>query len=539
MAYSIIQAGTDLQFVGTDGSVTTLDLPAAVTLSQLVPPRWLVSGHYVILVNSSSLPVTIDGRGVVRLLAPRAPRLGPVLSGVSGGTLSGTYFSRYTFVVFDEFGNLISESDYSPISNTATITTDFLNVANLDVSPDEISGRRIYRTTTDGAVLFQWIDLDGNVLTSVQDDLSDAGLSLFASPTLGSVPYLTNIAEFRGRLFGVPGDDPDYLRYTEAGLRYSWPSDNLLPIQPIGSDEFGVTALLPRRDALGVGRKNQLWQIVGDGSEVDGIADLSTVRISEILGVLGQESVDIYRDTAYFLWYDGVYQWNSDGVRCISDGEGGKGNVRSWFATDDYFNRSRFPYAFGKVDPIRNVYKLFLAEADSDEEDRWVEFDISNRTWWGPHKTQAFTPRSIFAATDTSGLAILAPSIGSDEGDIYQEQETRTDGENFGIEFDVVTKRHATEEVDATKYFGQLTVIGRKQAEGTDVTITSRVGELDLEDANAKTVEHLYDTGKSSNLLKRLGAGTNAELEFVHDIPDADVEIFAYQISPVNIVGSR
>jgi len=63
--------------------------------------------------------------------------------------------------------------------------------------------------------------------------------------------------------------------------------------------------------------------------------------------VSSQESVAVYRDVAYFLWEDGVYQWGDDGLICLSDGR-----VRSWFATDSYFNRKRFQYAFGGVDPL-------------------------------------------------------------------------------------------------------------------------------------------------------------------------------------------
>lgn len=546
MPYSVIQAGDELQFMDTDGTITDLTLPNAVTLSSQLPPRWIVSGRYVILVNTPSLPVTIDESGTVRLLAPRAPRLGPVLSGVSGGTLTGTYLSRYTFVVVDQFGNLIAESDFSPLSNTVTITTNFLKAANLDISPDEITGRRIYRSTTDGAVLFQWVDLDGNILTEVQDDLSDAGLSLFAAPTLGSPPYLTHIAEFRGRLFGVPGDQPDVLRYTEAGLRYSWPSDNIITIQPEGIDQFGVTALIGRRDALGVGRRNQLWQIVGSGTEDNtGLVDFEAVRLSENLGVLSQESVDVYRDTAYFLWFDGVYQWNSDGIKCISDGDGGKGNVRKWFTSDDYFNRDRFPYAFGKVDSSRLCYRLFLASADSDVEDTWVEYDLKTGTWWGPHTTEAFTPKSTFIVQTSTASEVPTTFIGSTEGDVFHEQETRTDSTSTGIPFDVISKRHDGGEPDSEKYFGELNIIGRGQPDNPAalqiLDIQTSVGDMNPNEEDAfvdvSSVEH--DLRKSRERLGRVGQGKHAELEFTNDEAGVDVELFGYEINPTHIVGKR
>ncbi len=112
-----------------------------------------------------------------------------------------------------------------------------------------------------------------------------------------------------------PGDtDIDHVRYTEAGLIYAWPEDNLLPIPLVGGDEFGVVALVPRREALGAGRRNMLVQITGSGAENGDDIDLDIVILSKELGVESQESVRVFRDQAYFLWKDGVYRWGSDGI---------------------------------------------------------------------------------------------------------------------------------------------------------------------------------------------------------------------------------
>jgi hypothetical protein len=217
MAFTVIQAGNTLQLVATDGTLTPLALPPGVELRTDVPPRWAVYGRYVVLVNTPTRPLLIEATGTVHPLTPQPPRLAAVLSGVAGGTLTGTYRVLYTFAIKDAQGNVISESDYSPTSNAVAITTQFLKAASLDVSPDPVDARRCYRTTTNGAVYFQWIDLDGNVLTSVQDDLPDAGLGVTAGPRLGTPPRLTLIAEFRDRLFGV-GDSTSTRWSAETGL---------------------------------------------------------------------------------------------------------------------------------------------------------------------------------------------------------------------------------------------------------------------------------------------------------------------------------
>ncbi len=394
MSLAIIQTGAALQLMDMLGGLTTLTLPTGVILRTDVPPRWVVNGRYLVLVNTPSEPLTIDATGTVRLLTPKPPRIAPILTGPNAGGLSGTFRARMTFVIQDVFGNLISESDLGPFSAPVVIAAKSILASNLDISPDQVTGRRLYRTTDNGAVYFQWVDLDGNVLTSVQDDLSDAGLSIVAAPVLGTPPRLTTIAEFRGRLFGTGDVDIDHLRYTEAGIQYSWPAENVIEIPAVGSDEFGIVGLLPRREALGVGRRNTLVQITGSGAEnADGVVDFDRVILSKELGIESQETMKVFRDTAYFLWKDGVYAWGSEGITCISDGSAdGRGNVRSWFTTNSFFNRDKFTKAFAHMDANTPKYRLFLASAESDVIDSWVEYDINERTWWGPHETTLFSP---------------------------------------------------------------------------------------------------------------------------------------------------
>jgi hypothetical protein len=542
VALSVVQAGSSLQLVNDTGVVgAPLTLPAGVTLRTDVPPRFFVYQHFVILVNTPSQPLTIDATGTVRLLSPRAPTFGPVLSGAAGGTLTGTYRVQYTFVTLDAFGNLISESAYSPVGGPVTITNQFLKASGLSISPDAITGRRLYRTTDNGAVYFQWVDLDGNVLTSVQDDLADAGLSLVAAPILGTPPRLTLISEFRGRLFGVGDIDIDHVRYTETGLKYSWPEENVLEIPSVGSDAFGVVALIQRREALGAARRNSLIQITGSGAEdVNGIPDFDVVILSKELGVESQETVRVFRDNAYFLWKDGVYRWNSEGITCISNGQGGKGNVRSWFNTNSYFNRDRFANAYAHLDYNAAKYRLFLSEPGSSVTTHWVEYNIDDGTWFGPSKTGLFTPSSAFNVQNDADRDF--PVIGATDETIYFDQLTRTDGADTPIDMDAVGKRHDLGEPDQDKYFGQISVIGKAQP--VNVLTYPSPGQLDVitrtGDLNSTTeLTQEFDMTKSRQRLGRLGEGKHSQVELQNAEVGQDVEIYSYDIDPVYIIGRR
>lgn len=542
MAYTIIQAGDGLAFVDPFGVLTPVPLPANISLRADVPPRWVVYSRFVILVNTPSRPLSIDSTGTVRALTPLAPRLAPTLEpGAATGNLTGTYdHGRYTFIVRDDDGTLIAESDFSPASsNPVTIVSQNLRYANLDISPDNtVTARRCYRTTTDGAVLFQWVDLDGNVLRAVEDDLPDAGLSETAAPILGTPPRLTLIAEFRDRLFGVGDLDIDSVVYTETGLMYAWPADNSLIIPRVGSDAVGVTGFLTRRESLGVGRLNRILAITGSGQETtSGEIDFRVIVLSDQCGVVSNEATVVYRDIAYFLWHDGVYQWDDNGFVCLSDGVGGRGRVRSWFASDDYFDRDQFSHAFAQIDTTNRVkYRLFLY--DKAGVIHFVEFDLNERTWDGPHRVDAFTATSAFLRANMRSVQI--PTVGAADGGIYDQGPTPTatdfaiSGQPYGIDFDVDSKFYPGSTPDREQYWGQLSMLGAVQNTGI-VTVTPKVGYLDAP-AQAPIG---YEMRRGRQRLRRLGFGKLAQLNLRHTAVNEPVAIFGFEIDDVHEGGRR
>lgn len=522
MSFSVIQAGSNLQFLDSSGVLTTLTLPTGVTLRTDVKPRFAIHKNYVILVNTPSIPLTIDGNGVVRPLCPPAPALGPTVAAGDTGTLSGTYGGvRYTFVVKDAQGVVIAESDYSPPSNTVTIANKMLQVNGIQTSDYTISSRRIYRTTTNGAVLFPWLDLDGNTLTTVEDDLSDAGLSILAAPELGNPPRLILAAEWRDRLWGVGDTTINDVNFARPDAFWAWPSTNSITIPNSGRDNFGIRSLIPRRDSLGIGRRDQIFQIVGYTPD-----DFQVLKLSENTGVESNESMVIYRDTAFWLWKDGVYQWDGEGLRNISDP-----NVSSWFNTDSYFNRDEFPNSFAIFDPVRLKYKLFLAAAGGTTINRWVEYDLNYKTWWGPHKTDAFTPTASFVLTDDADKS--EPAIGSSSGFVFQEQSTYSD-DGYAIDMDVDTVYYDCDMPDIEKYFGEMSIIGHVQAAGT-MTITVRTGYIGST-VQASTIS--YDLTQGRQRLRRLGTGKMFQMNFRQAVAAQNVIIEGFEV-PWTPIGRR
>lgn len=521
--FTLFQGGDTLQTMDTSGNLTTLTMPAGITIDSTKTPRMTVYGRYVVVVNSVSRPVIVDAENVVRVLSPLAPRTQPTLSGLSGGTLTGTFLVKQTFKIWDNNMVLITESDYGVDSLPGTIVNKYLQVDNLDISNDDISGSGMYRTTTGGSVFFPWATAEGNTQTQFIDDLSDAALSLAAAPVLGNAPEdLTLINEFKERLWGATATNPDYLRYTEATKMYAWPETNTLLIPRLGGDMRGITGIIPRREALIVGRQDRLFQITGDSN-----TNFRVVKLKENLGIESPDSVVIFKDTAFWLSKQGVCMMTEGGgIQVVSDGK-----VANWFNSDTYFNRARFQYAVGRVDAARNKYQLLLCAAGSPDLDRWIEFDITNGTWWGPHKTDDFTSTWASNLLDINGYDL--PVFGSSAGFWYKEQATRTDGISTGIALDVDGKFHDDGTPDIMKLFMMPSVISKIQGAGT-LTINPYVGGLDAPVGTPISV----DSTKGRERLRMLGIGQYVKLNFQHSTAAQDIELFGYEI-PFFEVGRR
>lgn len=533
MAFNLVQAGKNLYAVNTEGGFSAaLTLPTGITLADTRKPRFTRFGSYVIVVNTPSRPITVGDDGTVRPLVPLAPTSTPTLASEAGGALSGAYLAKQTFVILDAAGNVIAESAFGPTQTLpVSITAAYLRMANLSLSTDtsSISGTRLYRTTTGpGSIYFIWATIAGNTQTAFRDDLSDAGLGLIGAPTLATfgAPDLTLVATWNGRVWGV-GRHPTNihkLRYTEAGTMHGWNGMNVLIIPPAGDDRVGITALVPRRDMLGVGRLNRLAQVVGATRD-----DIRTIGVTENVGILSQESVVTYRDTVYFLWYDGVYRWNADGIVCLSDLAG----VRSWFTTDEYFNVAGFSLAHAHFDPINLMYRLFLMSAGSGVPNRWIEYSLSTGKFYGPHTTTAFVPVCSMVLRATDGR--LKPMIGSREGFISYESVERSDWGLFSIPLRIEMSGWTGEDANKEMYFGQVSVHTEQEAGGT-LTLTPFVGDVG---AVTRGEPMSHDLRTTHAQLDRIGQGQYATLVLENNELGCGCTIHGIAIDPVFVAGAR
>lgn len=528
---TLVQSGTEFFIVSEDGGHTQLSEPSTVTITDDRPPRFEVNKVHAIVVNSVDQPLIVDDAGIVLFLSPPAPTAAPTIAVGTAGALTGTYGVKYTFAIRDLDETIVAESGFSPSASVA-LTADKLSVttnqalagltaANYDDRYEIV--RRFYRTAAGGSTYFLWYTIENNTADSTfEDDTTDAALAALGAANLGSVPFLSHIASFHERMFGVnDSSDREQLLYTEAGLRWAWPTANVFQMPQVkGDSQSGVTALLPRRDALGIAKSSMLLQLTGTDD-----ADFRITILSTTIGCVSQESAAIYNDKWYFLGQDGVYRWGEDGIQCISDGK-----VRTWFTTDDYFDRNEFVNAFGVIDHTDKSYKLFLVGAGDTTVTKWVEYDIDSGTWWGPHETSAYALESAFQLAGHSPLS----GVGTTDGYITINTDTRSDDGDTAIETEAITTPIKVSDPPEHAYFGTLNLEVAPQGGGT-LSIYPIVGELD--DAEGTAFSH--DLTDPSAGLGRLGYGRFLKLRFYHNTINQIIQILGFEVDPVNIVGRR
>lgn len=534
MAYYIASFGSALKKVSTSGGVTAITLPTGVTLDTAKTARMAVLERNVVVVNQPLRGLFIDPDANCYPMGLIPPMTAPTVSAGAAGTLSGTFRVKFSFAIKDSSGNVLSESPLSPASAQVTVSSQKVT-AKFEASRDtQVTHRRLYRTVTNGSVYFPWFDVEGNTLTQASDDLSDTLLDDIEAPTeLGAPPgtmpgtYLMLIAEWKGRLWGVGNIDVDTLLFSGAGSIYAWPADYTLDISPIGADQYGITGLIPRRDELGICKRNIIWKVVGDSPD-----SFEPIKVVEGKGVFGTDTIRVIRDTGYFLGGDGVYTWGPEGVKSISDE-----TVRAWFTTDDYFNRALFPDAFAKYNERYHSYELHLAAAGSSSIDRWVSYDITAGRWFGPHKTDAFTPTFGGEIIDANG--VMVPVVLGSDGYIYKANQTAFNDQNYAIAMVAVSKAHCADTPDITKHWGEVAVINKVETTDGAMTVSAAIGDVSRGSLNPATTKTFYPALRDARQrFGNLGPGRAVQFTFSESTVDQGCEIHGYEM-PFHELGRR
>lgn len=538
--FYLAQGGSSLQSITSAGVVATLTLPSGVTIDATIRGRFAILAQQIVMVASPTINLWIDPFDLtVRPMGILPPVGAPTIAAGSSTGLTGAYRASVQFATKNLAGQIVNRSPITGPSISVTLANQSVLWTNIPVSPDtNVNCRILYRTAAGGTVYFEALEIDDNVTATLDENIPDASLSALPAATdLGNPPgsiagtSLSLITEWKSRLWAVSAkyDERDEVLFTELDQFYGWNPDNSLPAYPKGEDTFGVTGLVRRRDSLGICKRNRVMKVIGSSSD-----DFEIIIVAEGPGCIAPDSVVVIRDKGYFLGLDGVYRWDDSGVVCIS-----RDAVDSWFTKDDYFNRTRFQYAFGGWNPVTNAYELCLAHVGDSTENRWVSFHIDANggkgEWLGPHLTAAFTPTVRARLENDSGLFL--PSIGGTDGYIYlQNQATPSDvaASSSAISAQVDTKFHSGKSPDVVHFWGRLSILSRIESGGT-LIITPYVGRIDASAGTTKSA----DLTLGRQILSRIGVGPLCKLSFTQATVGRRFLLYGYEIKPVFEVGVR
>jgi hypothetical protein len=392
--------------------------------------------------------------------------------------------------------------------------------------------------------MYRVMDLEGNDATAILDNVSDASLALLPvmSSSLvtppGTVPGIRfkNIVEWKSRFWGI-ADNPsliDTVFASETNKVYAWP--NQLVAYPTGQDEKGIIGFAVRKNQLGLLKRNGLWQISGtSGSTGVAVANVSVQQVALAPGSMSPDAVvSVPGDRVIYLGRDGVYEWSDQGVQSIS-----KDQVHPWFSTDTYFNRTRWANAFMRYNWKLNQVELHLAAAGSSSEDRWVSFNLTNRKWYGPHKTAAFTPQSGCDLIDGDGLPLTF--VGGTDGVVYVgNRAVYTDGASSAIDMDCFGPFHNMDSPDIQKFWGQLSFLNKVESSGS-LTVTPYLltDTGDISNVAAGTDFTVDLTKGAQQLDGRIGDGRALRLRMRQNTNAVNATIYGYEIDKVFENGRR
>jgi hypothetical protein len=538
MPFYIIHAGTTLQKSDTGGVLSGVTLPAGVTISNERPARMAILANKIVVVNAPSVNLFIDPfTARARVLSIPGPSVAPSVVAGNAGSFDGPYRFYFTYAILDPDGDILTESPASPIAGPVTLSNRQASLSNISTSSTaDVNARIVYMTVAEGSDFFEADRITNNTATTDVIDSSDFDLGLLSAanpkgnpPGFDATDRLRLIVAWKDRLFASPLNNPDFVYVSGNRAISNWAEFQRFTVKIQGEDEFGVTGFMARRDELVIGKRRKLVKIIGnDPSDFEQILIIGDIGG---VGIISQEAALVIRDECYFLGEDGFYKYGNEGLVSLS-----RDDVHPWFATGTYFNRAKFVNAFAYHNQKFDTIHLHLAAAGSDDLDRWVRYDMKQKKWFGPDKTDAFVPSAGGAMDDENSFN--HPILASDAGGIYRMNATTASDDSTAIEFDVIGKFHSADSPDIEKYWGQPAIIIKGAAAGVlDLIPTLVQRDQKIEDAVAQsTISIDYTKGRARP--RRLGTGRMCQLRFVNAEVDQDIQIYGYEI-PVHELGRR
>lgn len=320
--------------------------------------------NYCVLTNGQDAPFKYDGTTLTNLSIDR-PATAPTVSGTpnTGSLAGGDYRIRVTFLRDNGSGEIQESNPCDEVFEASVAAGDQIDLASVPVSSDpQVTGRRIYLSRPDGAILYLQGTIADNTTTTYSittdvDVLEDQELEFDHD----AAPNAYLIEKFKDRL--ILSGDPDFPDrvYVSKGTNFrgdagQWyfPQGELDEANQlyfsIGED---VTSLKSYYDLVFIfGGNGNIFILTGD-NESNFL--LSSVKNDDNVTSLSDRAVIVQENWCYFLAKDGYYRTNGQVIQKISE------PLSAWFdpenQQDQRYNVAGFSSGFNQIVPVAIYYK--------------------------------------------------------------------------------------------------------------------------------------------------------------------------------------
>lgn len=362
----ILAGGTDLKSLDTLGTAT--DLTTSLTGSffdfeEFIPYKT----NYLIATNGQDYPYKYDGTTLTQLSID-APSSSPSAASSTGGSLStGDYFVAVTYIRDDGAGEVQESNPCTQVS--VTVAGNRIALTSIPVSSDtQVTGRRVYCTRPDGAVLFLQGTISDNSTTTynIDTEVSTAGGTLLEYDH-DPAPKCYLIEKYKSYL--ILAGDPDFTdRVYVSKYQDIWyfPKGDL----DSGSSTYfsigeKVTSIKSYYDLVFIfGENGNVFYLTG------GLASpfqLTQIKNDQRITAVCDRTTVVQDNWCYFLNTDGYYRTNGQVFQKVSE------PINAYFDTENQqygsYNVYGFPTGFNTITPFaiyfkpRNQILLFMSQA--------------------------------------------------------------------------------------------------------------------------------------------------------------------------------
>lgn len=256
----------------------------------------------------STYPKKYDGTNTYRL-GIVGPTATPSVAVGAAGALTGTY--QYVMTFYNSADG--TESKPSPLSAEVTVTSEQVDLTNLEVSTDpQVDKRRIYRiggNLTD----YSLVEEITNSGTTYTDNIADTAVDgrILVSTNYEEAPStLTNLIEAFGVFFGSVGSQ---LRFTPAGNPNAWPETYYLDF------EADITGIGVANNGIVVCTEEKSWIVVGNAAGLFTFYPLSGDQ-----GCISQHTMKRFKNSLVWVSREGICMSSGSSVEVITKDSLGK-----------------------------------------------------------------------------------------------------------------------------------------------------------------------------------------------------------------------